>query len=232
MRQQLARSPLVHLLVEAGGFEPANASQDWAERISQWLGPLDAIHLQSTLQALPAAAHDRPGPQAQRLSEQLSAALEQQRTRLRQAIHQLHPPGHTFAEYRQRHVEQQRQMANQIAPLRAQARQCLAQASQKLRQLAMLDALYEQMLAEREQKVLLGLTNALQQRFADTAAAYPAPAAPNTNTSSPAALAAELLPAPWQADFEPLWHQLLEHELATRLQPVVGLLEALRAEIH
>lgn len=232
MRQHLARSKLAHLLVEAGGFEPATPSQDWAERLSQWLGPMDAIRLQSTLQAMPAAATDRPTPPTRLPCERLEQALDHLRTALAQTIHALHPGGQEFTPYRQRHAELQRQMQTQIAPLRAQARQVLAKASLKLRQLATLDALYEQMLAEREQKWLINLTTALQPRFAELKAAHSP--APDTSATAEQAAAEPTAPTspPWQADFTATWQQLLEHELDLRLQPVLGMLEALRADIN
>lgn len=177
------------------------AGMDVAERLSLWFDAFDAITLQSVhlqLRAAPAAAADRTG---RRAPAALAEDFRQLRAVLAQAIArpvemQTDAPRH--ADYERRHQELQRQMEQMIAALRDHVRQALARATPALRQLAAIDAAFEQLLARREQAVLPKIAAMLRPRFDGGSDA-----------------------------FVQTWRQALLAELDLRLEPVAGLLAAL-----
>ena len=206
---------------------------DFAQRLGGWLGAVDAIALQSSQQSIRQMTAAAPGRPA-RLQD-LREDVERVRSVLAQAIAREVPrpidievgPGRRLRlgtegptalrrdedagdqVYRQRHLELQRQMDQMIAPLRDHLRESLARGSRELRQLAALDATFEQVLAPREQALLPTAAALLEHRRRHLMAQ--APAGDQT----------------WRAQFEQEWRDALRAELALRLEPVLGLLDAL-----
>jgi hypothetical protein len=188
-----------------------------AERWSQWLGPLDAVRLQAAQQSIRAmpAARVTPAPAALSTTGHLEDELRKLQASLSTTMQQAQPAetGETgFAPYRRRHTELQRLMGTSIAPLRARLRQRLARAAGPLRQLALLDALLEQQLDAHEHKLLATVPAHLEQRFKQLHAQA-------SDDAAPSALR-----------FEQDWRAALLAELDMRLQPLHGLLEALKNE--
>jgi Protein of unknown function (DUF3348) len=110
----------------------------------------------------------------------------------------------TYAPILKRHQELQRRMEASIGPLRARVRQALAKGAPALRQLAALDALMEQTLGGREQKLLTTVPLYLERHFE---------------------FCRQLgngLPG-----FAQAWQTALLAELDLRLQPTLGLMGAL-----
>jgi len=66
------------------------------------------------------------------------------------------------AVYHQRHQELQRQMAQRVGALRDQVRKAVSAVSPQLRQLALLDATFEELLAAREDALLPTTTHLLE----------------------------------------------------------------------
>ena len=95
-----------------------------------------------------------------------------------------------------------------IDALRGHLRQTLAQATPRLAQLAALDAVLDQMLGGREQKLLAGVPAWLKARFEQLRQSHP---------------------DDWPPLFEHELQQTLLAELDLRLQPLLGLVEALDA---
>jgi Protein of unknown function (DUF3348) len=114
----------------------------------------------------------------------------------------VHLPDDSFAPHRQHCQALQRHMGLKIATLRAQVRQVLAHGAASLRQLAELDAAWEQMLTARETKLLSTVPAWLEKRFEHLRGT------------------GEL------ARYAPEQQAVLLAELNVRLLPVVGLLEA------
>ncbi|MBW0185258.1 MAG: DUF3348 domain-containing protein [Hydrogenophaga sp.] len=210
MRSHFNRSALVR---ELASWLPAAVElprQDLAERLGGWLNVADAIALHAAHQALPAlaVARQRAAPKA---APDARAALERLRTTLTQAIctppYPPTEPDHAeFAPHHQRCLDQQRRMEMGIDALRNHLRQTLAAASPSLAQLAALDAALDQMLGGREQRLLSGVPAFLKARFEHWRQAQP---------------------DAWPAHFEQdLQHALLA-ELDLRLQPLLGMVEAL-----
>ena len=220
MRSTFGSSSLVRQLAAWAPADAEAPGMDVAERLSLWLNAFDAIGLQRAQQAIrqirtaaPAAADALPVS-----AEALAADLQRVRVTLHGAIAQdpralaISPEG--FKPWQQRHLELQRQMEQMIQPLREHVRQALSRVSPQLRQVAAVDAVLAQVLAAREQVLLPTVPALLERRFAQCRGAAPDAAAPD-----------------WLEDFANEWRQALRAELDLRLQPVQGLIEALRHEL-
>jgi hypothetical protein len=224
LRSTFGQSSLVRQLAACMPAEAETPGMDVAERLSLWLNAFDAIGLQQAQQAIrqirTAAAGSADAPPV--AAEALSADLQRVRSALAGAIAQdprslaLSPEG--SKPWQQRHLELQRQMEQMIQPLREHVQQALARGSPRLRQLAALDAVMAQALAAREQAVLPTVTTLLERRFVQLRAQ-----ANGDGTSEGAAT--------WLDDYAGEWRQVLLAELDLRLQPVLGLIEALGNEL-
>lgn len=209
MRSHFNRSALVRQLA---GWLPASADvprQDMAERLGDWLNVADAIALHSLHQTLPSVTTRRAAVKTG--AADARAELQRLRATLSQAITTPpHPPTDAadteFAPHHQRCLDQQRRMEMGIDALRGHLRQTLAASSPRLAQLAALDATLDQMLGGREQKLLAGLPAFLKARFEQLRQAHP---------------------DAWPPLFEQDFQQALLAELDLRLQPVVGMIEAM-----
>ncbi len=120
------------------------------------------------------------------------------------------PPGTDFAPYRQRYLSRQQMMEAGIGPMRARLRARLAAASPEAARLAAVDALMEQVLGPREQRLLSAVPALLQKHFERLK---------GQSEDWPQALGREM-------------QELLLAELDIRFQPIEGLLEALRMRNH
>jgi hypothetical protein len=213
--QHSAPEPLARLLLQ-WGVAPLPAAPV-AERLGGWLGWADAIGLSQVLATPPA-----PGANAAARGEALdwaSAALERLQAELTAAFDdallaresaETAPEGVPLADllapYRLHHAQQQRSMAARIATLRERLRPRLAEASGTLARLAQLDALFERAIAPQERERLAGLPALLARRAETHHAADP---------------------RRWRTRFWADLQRVLRAELDLRLQPVLGLIEAL-----
>jgi hypothetical protein len=208
-------------LLPAGTTAPAEAPrQDLAERLGQWLNVADAITL-SSAQASIAAIAFKPTPVAPVNGAALRAELDRVRAVLSRSIttrdprHKPDPndPDTELALCLQRYQDQQRRMEMSVDALRTHVRQTLAKATPRLAQLAALDAVMDQMLGGREQRLLNGVPAFLKTRF--------------KALRREAAEAAEAGGTAWLDGFVCELEQTLLAELDHRLLPVLGLVEAL-----
>lgn len=239
-------SSLIRLLAHlADADAPASSAPPqqpaFAQRLSQWLEWTDAVALSGALKAPVAAA-----PPASPSSEASAAAAEaaahevaRVRAALAQAITQdgaaapasppargaavrAGPDGTDFASHRQRCLAHQHRMQTRIAALRARLRAALEHsASPALARLAAVDAVMEQALDTHEQTLLARIPALLERRFQRLRAAHGdagSGAADDPRRAEPA----------WLATFTHDLNAVLLAELDLRLQPVEGLLEALR----
>ncbi|QHE84940.1 DUF3348 family protein [Hydrogenophaga sp. BPS33] len=213
MRSHFNRSALVRQLT---GWLPAPeeaSRQDLAERLGDWLNVADAITLASAQQNLPklatASRLERPKPPGDP-----KADLERARATLAKAIATPpQPPTDAsdteFALHHQRYLDHQRRMEMSIDALRDHVRQVLAARSPKLAQLAAMDAMLDQMLGGREQRLLHGVPAIVKLRFAQLRQSHP---------------------DTWPALFEHDLQRTLLAELDLRLQPVMGMVDAFGQE--
>lgn len=210
-----ATEPLARLLLQ-WGVAPVPATPV-AERLGGWLGWADAIGLSQVLAAAPAtgtdaearrAAQDWAGAALERLQVELTAAFDD--ALLARESAEAAPDGVPLADllapYRLHHAQQQRSMAARIATLRERLRPRLAEASGTLARLAQLDAVFERATVAQERTLLGGLPALLTRRAEHHRAADP---------------------RHWRARFWADLQRALRAELDLRLQPVLGLFEAL-----
>jgi hypothetical protein len=208
-------SRLVRLLGEWAPVDAQASGMDFAERLSLWLNAFDAIGLQAAHQSIKAIKTAVPGrsirPQAieeevQRVRTALAHAIERNSL----ASDKPSQGNAGYSPYRQRHLELQRRMEQMIAALRDHVRQTLCRISPRLRQLAALDTVLEELLAPRAQVLLPEVGSLMERRFEQLA---------QSNADG------------WLENFGKDWRQALLAELDLRLEPVAGLIEALNNEL-
>jgi hypothetical protein len=222
LSRHLHRSSFIELLSDSSPTPVTAPRQDFAERLSLWLTPADTIQLHGLLQNTPAPSLASSLSTRQAVATALSKSVQQARTQLTQHITRADEATAQLAQdttlgyapYRKRHLDQQRQMDSQIGPLRAGVRQVLAKVSPQLRHLALM----EQALASREQKLLATAPLLLERRFEAMRTKAEHDAALTTPATQPHA---------WLKHFDREWQAHLLAELDLRLQPVLGLVEAL-----
>ena len=233
MSPAFAPSDLVRLLSPWVPARDGGAPGDLAQRLGQWVGAFDAIALQSTqraIRALDAGTALRRGGAG---GAALAAAFEQARAALLHAIAQdpALPNETTYAPYKRRHLELQRQMEQMIGALREHVRECLARGTPALRQLAALDAAMDKVTARREQSLLPRAVALLERRFNELRRQHERQlkaAAPETEDDP----LGWRRPGEWLHRFETEWRQVLRAELSLRLEPVAGLVEASGTELN
>lgn len=207
---------MVHLLQEWVQTDAEPARQDVAERLGGWLSAFDSVKLDSALQAIASyGAQARQGGLAvdahalEELCRHVKNALTDLITTLAaQAADPAEPPD--YGQHLQRYAELQKRMASQVTACRAQVRQALSKGSPTLRQLAALDGVMVQMLGEREQKLLSAVPLYLERRFEHWR---------QTQQHAQAT-------SGWLHGFHQDMRQMLLAELQLRLQPILGLIEA------
>lgn len=234
MHPPLEVSPLVRAIGDWVDVDPETGTQDVAQRLGQWLSVHDTIRLHAWQQAGATA----PAARRPRLD---TAALGQEAQRLRATLAQAitsHDPGAPtapaprgartaappvadpaeadglYALYHQRHLELQRQMDLRIDAWRGHLRQLLVQRGPAQASLARLDALMEDALQVRVQRVLAWLPGLLDKRFAH----WRRSATDHTGA---------LINPGWLAAYAHEWRTALLAELDWRLQATDGLLAAL-----
>lgn len=213
------RSELVRLLAplrRAGAPEPAAPI---AERLGEWMGWTQAIALSSALAAAsaPRAAAASAVTAGATAARALAARLAADRAATVAPLHaawarpdavDIDPTGAPeTAAYRLHHRSAQRAMARAVELLRARVRPAVAAQSPRLRQLAALDAALADALAVRQEELLGRLPLLLEAHWRARRDA-----------------------AGWHAGYAAALHALLRAELELRLQPVDGLIEAVREE--
>jgi hypothetical protein len=216
-RARFNSSGLVRVLADMAIAELPETGQTLGERLGLWLGWTDAIALATALggTAAQAPASARAAPTAQALAQdmarvrgQLALAISQDEQL--QADPAANPPDNVadFSPYRRSYLAHQSAMDAAIPALRARLRAALAARSAALGQLAALDAVMDQALAERERQALAGVPRLLEQRYQRLRTSHPEP----------------------QRRYRQDMQDVLRAELELRLQPVQGLMEALSHE--
>lgn len=209
-RAGLTGTALVRLLAGMGDA-PQRAGEPcaaFADGLVQWVGWTDAIALSAALER-PAASTVNPqnryaGEHAE--YERVRATLAQAIGREAQAAGRSPlEAGMGFAPYRQCCVARQQAMGVALAALRERVRAALVACGPDAARLAAVDAVLAQALAVQEQRVFAAVPARLEKHFQRLCAAEAGPDA-------------------FRADLQ----AVLLAELELRLQPVEGLLEALR----
>lgn len=203
---------LVRWLARLAEVDVPESRQVFADRLGQWLSWADAISLSGALGAAigsgTAAAGDDEGERT-RVRAALAKAIADDGAFRPGAI----DARDGFVPYRRAYHQRQQAMDAGIGPLRARTRQTLAARSPALARLAAVDAVMEQALAPRERSLLSSVPVLLERYFERLR---------RTAEEDGAADA-------WRAQFAADMQGVLLAELDLRLQPVEGLLDALRA---
>lgn len=132
-----------------------------------------------------------------------------------------------YGPYRRFHLAHQAAMEPVVRALRGRVRRALAGASVRLRQLAALDQALDRILAGRERQLLATLPALLEKRFQQLLAAHEQVLI-ETGQADDASL--WMQPGGWLAVFCDELQAVLIAELDLRLQPTLGLVEALQNE--
>jgi len=234
LRRNISSSRLVRLLGDWAPVDLEACGMDFAERLGLWVNAFDAIGLQAahqSIRTLTTVAPGRPSDPGQQPAKAMTEAFLRVRTALADLIAMdalaLCAADASYAPYHQRHVKLQREMEQSIAALRGRVRETLGRVSPRLRQLAALDAVLEQVIAPREQMLLPKAPTLMSRRFEQLRLAHREALEAAGQQDDPA-LARQA--GGWLADFDNDWRQALLAELDLRLEPVAGLIDALRNE--
>ena len=244
-RTPLHSSRLTRVLADLALMDAAQAGTAFAERLGQWMNLGHAITLHGALNTSPSPVKV-PAPSG------LRAALSEEFNRVRTGFETIinTPPGtkgvrtragmplpdlllplempSAFEPYRRYYLAQQRDMELGTRPLRAKARDVLARASPALKTLATLDAALDDILNDRESKLLANVPVLLEKRFTQLLKEHEHRLESTGLTDNPAYW---MHAGGWLARFRTDLQTVLLAELDLRLQPTVGLIEALNHEI-
>lgn len=189
------------------------------------LSPADPRHAASTLRAARQAVA--------RVRQTLEHKLAQHGDRARAlAQAELRSPAGAEAAvlcrpYRQCHIAVQRAADQALPPLRQRVRGYLAQGSERHHRLAALDAALEETLRAHESRLLAGLPAQLASALERSAPGAPADTDAQTDATAATEGAAPRDWAAWLTRLDAHYRTVLHAELDWRLQPTLGLLEAL-----
>ena len=209
---------LIRLLAGLTDIDIPESRHSFAERLSQWLGWTDAISLSSALNgslaSLPSGARGFPGGaegECMRVRRTLATAIAEDGALAEDRRRADASAG--FAPFRRRYIARQQAMETAIGPARQRLRTSLAARSPALARLAAVDAVMEQALGEQERRLLATVPGWLEKHFERLRQTHPA-----TPDEHPE----------WLDRFCKDVQAVSLAELEIRLEPIEGLLEALR----
>ncbi|NYH16065.1 DUF3348 domain-containing protein [Paraburkholderia bryophila] len=251
-RTALSGPALIRLLARLADVDVPESRQSLSDRLSQWLGWTDAIALSSALNGAPPAvpAGARAFGRAEEdecarvrvsLTKSVAGDSVLVASKRRGFAHpQAHPYGNPhahmpsqpapadaapdYAVFRQRYQALQQSMETAVGTLRVRLRSLLAAKTPALARLAVLDAVMERALGERERNLLGSVPGLLAGHFERLRAAEQAALAAAVASDDVAAVT----PGAWLDVFRKDMQSVLLAELDVRFQPVEGLLAALR----
>ncbi len=250
LRSNFNSSKLVRLLGDWQLADVDVSGPDFAERLSLWLGAFDAMKLHAVHQAVKTMAGERFDLSRPRKKTPVEDEFHRVKALMVKAITEtpftpvrgahfdkqgrpIEAGAETtvatavdYAPYRQRYLDQQHQMDMRINALRAHVRGLVSQVSPRLKQLAALDAVMGDMLAEREHKLLTTLPGLLKKRFEHLRQTHQQKLVAVQQPDDPTLWRR---PGGWLNTFSAELHEVLLAELDVRLGPVMGLIEALNA---
>lgn len=239
---------LIRLLARLTDVDVPESSQSLSDRLSQWLGWTDAIALSSALNNNPPAVaagarafSDAEEHECARVRTSLAEAIAGDSVfaaaRRRGSAAQVRPQGVPmdapvdYAVFRQRYLSLQQTMETGIGNLRARLRGMLAARTPAMARLAVVDAVMERALSERERSLLAAVPGMLRghfERLLQVEQQALADAEASGDASGDVSTASPTTPGAWLDTFRKDMQSVLLAELDVRLQPVEGLLAALR----
>lgn len=240
-RTNFHSSHLMRTLCDLAVIETDGPGIAFGEKLGLWIDFADAIALTRVLNAgqkdLPTSHPATEGSPVQDAFTKARAGLEAAvtkssapntgRTRAELSLPKLDLPlddPKAYTPFRRYHQAHQRDMENNVRSVRAKVRDGVAARSPRLRQMVALDAAFEGILGEREARLLSTIPSLMEKRFNQLRKAHlqtqPTDDAPDL----------WMKPGAWMARFCAELQTVLLAELDLRLQPAVGLLEALHNE--
>jgi hypothetical protein len=246
-RTNFHSSQLIRSLADLGLVDAAEAGNEFAEKLGQWIHFADAIALSAvhndSVASMPrmqpgahAEVHTAASAEFDRIQTFLVNSINRSfspklgRTHIQLPIPELELPmnvASAFAPYRRFYESHQRDMELSIQPLRTNVRESLAKASPRLRKLAELDVAFEKILRDRESKLLAKVPALLRKRFEQLFKAHQKKLADAEQVDNPAGW---VQAGGWLAQFLKDMHMLMLAEVELRLQPTMGLIEALNTQ--
>lgn len=247
-RTNLHSSRLIRFFADLALVDAAEPGNAFAEKLGLWLDFNDAITLRSAHDASTASPPGTPLG----VPSTAGVALGEQFARVRAALadsitkscspHGGKPrmewpaskPGlpmdlaAAYEPYRRCYLAHQRDMDLSVRPLRTNVREVLMRASPPLKKLAALDAALDAILRDRESSLLSTVPGLLKKRFVQLFKAHQQKLADTQQADNPALW---MQAGGWLARFCNELQTVLLAELDLRLQPTVGLMEALNNEI-
>lgn len=205
---------LVRLLSQLGAADGHDARPAFAERLGQWLGWADAISLSAALNAAPGTAAKALQAEPEQAEVQRVRALLAHTIGTDRDLAPPKPRGSVplpepeFPHWRRRYLARQQSLELAITALRGRLRGTLAGGSPALARLAAVDAVMEQVLGAQERRLLAGVPALLERHFEQLRLAQA---------------------TAWLDTFCQDLRGVLLAELDLRMQPVEGLLAALRS---
>lgn len=257
-RTNFHSSTLARCLADLAIVDDVDSGNAFAEQLSLWIPFADAITLSAVhndgVASLAKWENDMQ-PQARaatcaaavaefdRIQTFLTSAITKScsssagKSQIKLPIPELELPMNlatAYAPYRRFYEAHQRDMEMSIAPLRVNVREVVAKASARLKKLADLDAAFEKILRDRERRLLAKVPVLLRKRFEQLFKQHQQKLAEQGDqgaigqTDNPAGWTRA---GGWLARFCNDLHMLLLAEVELRLQPTMGLIEALNAAL-
>jgi hypothetical protein len=243
-RTHFHSSTLIRCLADLALVDAVEPGKAFAEKLGSWVHFTDAITLhavhgdnRATSPSIRPGMHSAARDDASREFERVQAFLVTSITRsCSPHAGQAHialpapalalpmNPATAFVPYRRFYEAHQRDMESSIQPLRSRVRAALAKESPALRKLAELDASFETILRERESKLLSKIPALLKKRFEQLFKEHQQGLADSGQADDPAGW---MQAGAWLARFCNDMQMLLLAEVELRLQPAMGLIEAL-----
>ncbi|MFM1925142.1 MAG: hypothetical protein RIT44_948 [Pseudomonadota bacterium] len=253
-RAHLNSSRLVRFLSENHLADAAPSGDDVGQKLGDWLNFRQAIALHAVLNpeqpSLATAAHVRRTAAVP--PEALSRHVQKVRAQLEESIMLGAPPGSgltriemppaewdepmdvktAFEPYRRFYSAHQRQMESTLQNLRAQVRSQLQKCTAPLQTLAALDAAFENILSERESMLMAKVAKLHEKRFVQALKQHlqkQTLASATATGENGSERVTDHDTSAWLMPMRQALRTALLAELDTRLQPTLGLLEALHA---
>jgi hypothetical protein len=243
-RTNFHSSKLIRCLADLALVDAGDAGNAFAEKLGLWVHFADAITLSAVhsdgIASAPGKA--KPGAQAavsvefDRVQAMLTTSIAHScssnasKTHIKLPTPNLELPldvAATFTPYRRFYEAHQRDMELSIRPLRFNVRDAVAKASPRLKKLAELDATLDNILRDREAKLLAKVPVLLKKRFAQLYKEHQQKLVDTQQADKPAAWTQT---GGWLARFCNDMQMLLLAELELRLQPTMGLIEAFKQD--
>ena len=138
-------------------------------------------------------------------------------------------PVAAYALFHQFYIAHQREIHINARNLQAKVRSAISDVSPQLKQLAVLDAAFDEILWDRTRKLFLTIPKLLEKRFEQLFKAHQQALADTRQDDAPALW---MQPGGWLERFCRELQGLLLAELDVRLQPALGLVEAFSKEVN